>query len=82
MPTNFNDMGQFINMIKTGNPESFVVNLVKQSANQGNPMMMNLLNLINSGNTAEIETMARNVAREKGIDFDKEFNNFKQMFKL
>ena len=25
--------------------------------------------------------MARNVARERGVDYDKEFNNFKQMFR-
>ena len=28
-----------------------------------------------------VEQLARNVARERGIDFDKEFNSFKQMFR-
>ena len=41
-------------------------------------MAQNLLSLAQNGNTAQIEEFARNVCREKGIDYDKEFNNFKK----
>jgi hypothetical protein len=33
-----------------------------------------------SGRTTEIEAFARNVAKEKGIDFDKEFSKFKKQY--
>jgi hypothetical protein len=32
------------------------------------------------GRTADIEAFARNVAKEKGIDFDKEFSRFKKQY--
>lgn len=77
MPTN---MIQLMNMIRNGgNPQQFVMNMVKETAGNGNPIMQNLFSLIESGNTAEIEKVVRNIAKERGIDFDKEFNNFKQM---
>jgi hypothetical protein len=41
-----------------------------------------MLSLAQSGNTQEIEKIARNVAQEKGLDFDTEFNSFKQKFGL
>ena len=47
-----------------------------------NPLFANLLNLAKSNKTAEIETVARNIFKEKGLDFDKEFNAFKQNFGL
>lgn len=82
MFTNMNEMVQFINMAKQSNPQEFVTSMVRNSANQGNLVMKNLYNLIQTGNTKEIENVARNIAAERGIDFDKEFNSFKQMFRL
>ena len=46
-----------------------------------NPMFKNLATLVKSGDTQQVETVVRNIAKEKGIDFDKEFNSFKQMFR-
>jgi len=82
MFTNNNEMMNFINTAKQSNPQEFVTNMVRNSANEGNPVMKNLYNLIQTGNTKEIETVARNIAAERGIDFDKEFNSFRQMFRL
>ena len=45
-----------------------------------NPLFANLLSLAKANNTSEIETIARNMFKEKGMDFDKEFNSFKQNF--
>ena len=42
--------------------------------------MANLLTMAKDGRTAEIEAFARNVAREKGVDFDKEFSKFKKTY--
>lgn len=80
MPTNLN-FTEFINMIKKGNPQQNMLNILQERA-QNNPMFANMLSLAQSGNTQEIENIARNVAKEKGLDFDKEFNSFKQKFGL
>lgn len=82
MPTNNINMIQLMNMFRNGNPQEIVANMVRETANQGNPIMQNLSTLIENGNTQEIENVVRNIAKERGIDFDKEFNSFKQMFKL
>lgn len=78
MPTNMMD---FMKMVKNGNPQEMVMGMLRQTAQTGNPMATNLINLINSGDMQGVERLARNVARERGIDFDKEFNSFKQMFR-
>lgn len=80
MPTNYNMM-QYIQMMKNGNPQEIVMNILKQNATDGNPMAQNLLQMVNNRDIQGIENMARNVARERGVDYDKEFNNFKQMFR-
>lgn len=80
MPTNYNMM-QYIQMMKSGNPQEIVMNMLKQNATDGNPMAQNLLQMVNNRDIQGIENMARNVARERGVDYDKEFNNFKQMFR-
>lgn len=80
MPTNYNMM-QYIQMMKSGNPQEIVMNILRQNATDGNPMAQNLLQMVNNRDIQGIENMARNVARERGVDYDKEFNNFKQMFR-
>ena len=78
MPTNMID---FIKVVKQGNPQAFVMNVLQQDAQKGNPIAVNLIQMINSGDSRGREQVARNIAKEKGIDFDKEFNSFKQMFR-
>jgi hypothetical protein len=48
----------------------------------GTPMGANLLKLAREGKTAEIEQLARNLSKESGLDFDTEFNAFKQSLGL
>jgi hypothetical protein len=43
-------------------------------------MGRNLLNLARNGQTTEIEKIARNLCKERGMDFDQEFMKFRQMF--
>lgn len=75
------EMMQFVNMMKNGNPEQMMMSMLEQSA-QNNPILENLLNMAKNNDSEGIESYVRNVAREKGIDYDKEFNSFKQMFGL
>ena len=45
---------------------------------QNTPMGANLLQLAKQNKTAEIERIARNLAQQKGLDYDTEFNAFKK----
>lgn len=40
-------------------------------------MGQNLLQLAQNGKSADIEQIVRNLAKQQGIDFDKEFASFK-----
>lgn len=46
-----------------------------------NPMMANLVKMANAGDTEGVEKVARNMFKEKGRDFDKEFSEFRSKFK-
>lgn len=63
------------------NPEQMMMQYLQQQAQQ-NPMGQNLLGLAQSGNTADIEKIARNICAQRGVDFDKEFTAFKQSLGL
>ncbi len=41
-----------------------------------NPMLNNLVQMAQKGDSQGIENFARNIFKEKGMDFDKEFNAF------
>ena len=79
MPTN--NMMDVMKFIKNGNPQELVLNMLQKDAQRGNQVAGTLIQMINSGDSRGIERVARNIAKEKGIDFDKEFNSFKQMFR-
>lgn len=72
-------MMQFIR--QSGNPQQFMMNMLEQQSGN-NPMIANLLNLAKANKTGDIEQVARNMLKEQGRDYDKEFANFKQMFGL
>lgn len=73
---------QLIQMIKSGkNPQQLMLSILQQNA-QGNPMFQNLMMLAKNNRTGDIEQIARNLAKEQGLDFDKEFAAFKQQFGL
>lgn len=55
------------------NPKQFVMNMLKQNQN---PMAMQLMQMVKNGNTNQIEQFARNVCKERGMDFDKSFSEF------
>ena len=69
---------QLIQMIKSGqNPQQLMLSVLEgQMSNT--PMGANLLNLARNGKTNEIEQIARNLSKQRGIDFDKEFAAFRQ----
>ena len=73
------DPNRLIQMIRQGqNPQQLMLSILEGQA--GSPMGRNLLNLARNGQTAEIEKIARNLCKERGLDFDQEFMKFRQMF--
>ena len=47
-----------------------------------NPMARNIIYMAQKGDVEGIEQMGRNIAKEKGIDFDKAFSDFKKQFPI
>ena len=77
------NINPFVQLIQQGNtsPQQLVMLLLEnQSAN--NPMLSNLLQLAKNNDGKGIEQVARNMMKERGLDFDEEFNKFKQMYNL
>lgn len=68
---------QIIQMMKGGsNPQQLMLNLLQQNTN--NPLMANLMQMAQSNDEKGIETFARNIMKQRGLDFDKEFNTFRK----
>lgn len=73
-----------INLLKAfigggGTPEQFLSQ--KVLGNVSNPMINNLIEMAQKGNSQSVEQFARNFCKENGKDFDKEFSNFMQQLK-
>lgn len=69
-----------LQMLKGGNPKNFLMNMISNQMGNQNPMIKNLIDMANNGDNAGVETFARNLLKDKGIDFDKEFKNFMEQF--
>ena len=71
-----------LNMIKgmmgIGNPKDMAMKMLK---NNTNPIFNNLMQMMEKGDDKGIEQFARNICKEKNIDFDKQFGEFMNNFK-
>jgi propanediol dehydratase large subunit len=73
---------QLIQMIKSGkNPQQLMMSVLEMRA-QNSPIYQNLVTLAKENKTKDIEAFARNLAKEQGRDFDKEFNAFRKHYGL
>lgn len=61
------------------NIKQMVLNMCKNNAN---PVMKNLIDMAEKGDTKGVENFARNMMKEQGRDFDKEISQFKQNFNM
>ena len=64
---------QIIQMIKSGkNPQQLLLSILQ--GQMGNtPFGQNLLMLAQNNQSKDIELIARNICKQRGVDFDKEF---------
>lgn len=61
------------NMIGFNSPKEMVLKILGQNSN---PMINNLIQMAEKGDNKGIENFARNIFKDRGMDFDKEFSNF------
>lgn len=62
------------------NPQQFLQQMMGNNSVMSNPMARNAMQMAQNGDSKGIEQMARNLCKEKGIDFDKSFSDFKNQF--
>ena len=55
--------------------------IVKRMAGN-NPVFNNLISMADKGDTQGVETFARNVLKERGLDFDKEMANMRNILHI
>lgn len=65
------------NMLANANPQTIATKMI----GNGNPVLGNLVQMAEKGDEKSIENFARNLFKEKGKDFDKEFSDFMNNFK-
>lgn len=58
-------------------PQQAIINIIGNN----NPMINNMLEMAKKGDKNGVENIARNLCKEKGIDFDKEFDTFMKQMK-
>jgi hypothetical protein len=74
-----NNPMQFMNMLKGfKSPKDAVINMIKSN---NNPMIKNLVEMAENGNSKGVEEFARNLYAQQGRNFDKEFGEFMNNFK-
>ena len=67
-------------MINSGNPKQIVMRMMNDPQIANNPMAKNMFEMAKNGNLKGIEEMGMNIAKERGVDFDKAFSDFKNQF--
>ena len=68
-----NIMNAIKSMIGFNSPKEMVLKMLGQNSN---PMINNLIQMAEKGDNKGIENFARNIFKDRGMDFDKEFSNF------
>lgn len=64
-------------MTKGMTPKGIVKNMIGN-----NPILGNLVEMADRGDTQGVETFARNLLKERGLDFDKEMANMKKTLNI
>ena len=71
-----------IQMMKSGNPQQFMQQIMGNSQIMSNPMMKNTMQMAQNGDIKGVEQMARNLCKEKGLDADEMFNQLKNSLNM
>ena len=71
---------QLMQMIRGGgNPQQAIINMMKQQSGN-NPVIDNAINMMEKGDNAGIEKLARNLCKERNINPDNILSQVKNQF--
>lgn len=71
---------QLMQMIRGGgNPQQAIINMMKQQSGN-NPVIDNAINMMEKGDNAGIEKLARNLCKERNINPDDMLSQVKNQF--
>lgn len=72
------DFRSILQMIRSGkNPQELMMYYL-QSSLSNSPIGQNIIQMAKNNDKEGIEKVIRNLCEQKGVDFDKEFNAFRQ----
>ena len=66
-----------VNVIKQYMMKGFTPKGILQQMNICNPILSNVIGMAQNGDTKGVENFARNICKQRGLDFDTEFSKFK-----
>lgn len=69
---------QLVGLLKGRDPQQFAMEMIKNS-NINDPMINNLVQLAQSGDTNGVNKIAEDYFRQQGLNFGQEFNSFMSM---
>ncbi len=73
---------QLMQMIRNGgNPQQAIINIMKKQSGNS-PVINNAINMMEKGDSAGLEKLARNLCKEKGINPDDMLSQVKNQFGL
>ena len=74
-------MNNPMNMIKNYITQGLTPQNILGKMNIDNPILNNVISMAKNGDTSSVENFARNICKQKGVDFDSEFTKFRNNFK-
>ena len=70
-----------VNIIKQYMMKGFTPKGILQQMNISNPILSNVIGMAQNGDTKGVENFARNICKQRGLDFDTEFSKFKNILR-
>lgn len=70
-----------MNMIKNYMMKGLTPKNIVQQMVGNNPILMNVVQMAEKGDTAGVEKFARNICAQRGLDFDEQLASLKNRFK-
>jgi len=70
-----------MNIIKQYISQGFTPQNILNKLNINNPILSNVISMAQKGDIKGVENFARNICKQKGLDFDTEFDKFKNTLK-
>lgn len=70
---------QFMQIMQSKNPQQAMMNVLNQHS-RNNPILKNVFDMVQNGDSKGIEEMARNLAKEKGINADEAVQQIRKKF--